>query len=128
MIQNTRAADRYGSWLITSSIKPLKGSMAFLTAQRTSPGCEVDPCSLSLVLMLDESRPSGGRRNGRMFAMTRLNAGLFVGGDHKIVGSQGLSLPQAMVEIEDGACFFHKPRIARKDPTSMPPKDRSHPY
>jgi hypothetical protein len=57
-----------------------------------------------------------------MAPVTGLNARLLVGREHKIPGPQGLSLPEALVEIEDGAGLFHKPRIARKNPGSIPPR------
>jgi hypothetical protein len=53
------------------------------------PGGEVDPGSLSLILVLDERWSSWSRRNRRMLAMTRLNAGLLVGGEHIIIGPEG---------------------------------------
>ena len=57
-----------------------------------------------------------------MLATTRLDASLLVGGNHEIIGSEGLSLPKPLVEIEDRAGLFHKPRVAWKDPTAMPPR------
>ena len=54
--------------------------------------------------------------------MARLDTGLLVRGEHKIIGSQRLSLPQALIEIEDGTGLFHKQWIARKDPASMSPR------
>jgi hypothetical protein len=86
------------------------------------PRREVDPGSLSLVLMLDESRSSWGGRKGRVLTVTRLNPSLLVGGEHKIFGTKRLSLPETLVEIEDGTGLFHKPGITRKDPAAMPPR------
>jgi hypothetical protein len=51
--------------------------------------------------------------------VTRLDAGLLVGGEHKIFGAQRL---ETLVEVEDGTGFFHKQGIPRKDPGSMPPR------
>ena len=56
-----------------------------------------------------------------MLATTRLNTGLFVGREHEIVGPEGLPVPTALVEIEDGSGLLYKQRIAGKDPSSMPP-------
>jgi len=89
------------------------------------PSRQVDPSSLSLVLVLDESCSSRGGRKGRMLAMTRLNPSLLVGREHKIFGTQRLSLPEALVEIEDRSGLFHKQWITRKDPASMPPRTDS---
>ena len=55
-----------------------------------------------------------------MLATTRLNTGLFVRGEHIIVGPGGLPLPAALVEVEDRSGLLNKQRIAGKDPTSMP--------
>ena len=57
-----------------------------------------------------------------MPSVTRLNAGFLVGGEHKILGAKKMSLPETLVEIEDGAGLFHKQGIPRKDPGSMPPR------
>jgi hypothetical protein len=54
--------------------------------------------------------------------VTRLDAGLLVGGEHKIFGAQRLSLPETLVEIQHGSSFFHKQGFPRKDPGSIPPR------
>jgi hypothetical protein len=82
-------------------------------------GGKVGPGSCSFVFVLDESWPCGGRLKRWMLATTRLNTGLFVGGEHMIVRSEGLPLPAALVEVEDGSDLLNKQRIAGKDPTSM---------
>ena len=65
-------------------------------------------------------RPSRPRR--RMTAATRLNARLLIGGDHKLVGGQGVLLPDALVEIQDPPGLGRKRRIARKDPAAVEPR------
>lgn len=55
-----------------------------------------------------------------MPSVTSLNAGLFIGGEHKILGPQGLFLPDALIEIEDRASFFDEQRIARKKIAQSP--------
>ena len=57
-----------------------------------------------------------------MFPTARLNARLFVRGKDTILGIQGLSLPQPLVEIEDGSCPFQELRIARENPASITPR------
>ena len=86
------------------------------------PSGEVDPCSLSLILVLDESRSPRSRRKGRMLAVTRLNPRLLVGVEHKILGTKRLSLPETLIEIEERAGLLHKQGVTRKDPASMPPR------
>jgi hypothetical protein len=86
------------------------------------PGGEVDPGPFSLVFALHPGRfPWAGRKRA-VQAVTSLNAGLFIGGEYVIPRSQGLSLPGALIEIEDGASFLHEQRIARKNPGSIPPR------
>ena len=57
-----------------------------------------------------------------MFPTARLNARLFVRGKDAILGTQGLSLPQPLVEIEDGGRPFQELRIARENPASITPR------
>ena len=56
-----------------------------------------------------------------MFPASGLNAGLFVRRDDKVMSAQWSALPNAVVEIEDGAGFGRKVGIAREDPASMLP-------
>jgi hypothetical protein len=86
------------------------------------PSCEVDPGPLSLVFALHPGGFPGAGRKRAVQSVTGLNAGLFIGGEHVIPGSQGLSLPEALLEIEDRASFFHEQRIARKNPGSIAPR------
>ena len=60
-----------------------------------------------------------------MLAVTRLNPSLLVGGEHKILGTKRLSLPETLVEIEDRTGLFYKQGVTRKDPASMPPRTDS---
>ena len=62
------------------------------------PRREVDPGSLALVLVFDESRLPWGGRKGGMLTVTRLNPSL----------TKRLSLPETLVEIEDRTGLFHK--------------------
>ena len=57
-----------------------------------------------------------------MLPTARLNARLFVRGKNIILGTQGLSLPQPLVEIEDRSRPFQKLWIARENPTSITPR------
>jgi hypothetical protein len=51
-----------------------------------------------------------------------LNAGLFVGRKHVVVGSQCLAFPESLIEIEHPLGFWLKFRITGKDPTAMLPR------
>ena len=77
---------------------------------------------LAGVLELDLLRLARGRRAGRLAPAPCLNAGLFIGTEHIVVGAQRLPLPAPCIEIEDAARFGGKLRIARKDPEAVPPR------
>jgi hypothetical protein len=51
----------------------------------------------------------------------RLNAGFFVGGNHKVVGSQSPALPDSLIEIKHPCGFGLEMGIARKDPAPVLP-------
>ena len=57
-----------------------------------------------------------------MLPTARLNARLFVGREHKILGTQGLSLPKALVEIEDRSRSFQEAWVARENPAAIAPR------
>ena len=57
--------------------------------------------------------------------MARLNAGLFIGGDDEIIGTERLTFPDALIQIENGTGLFNEPGIAREDPATMPPRTKS---
>jgi hypothetical protein len=60
-------------------------------------------------------------RQGLSFSFTSLNAGLFVCGDHVVVRSKRLPIPNTMVEIQDFGCLFGKVGISGKNPTPITP-------
>ena len=51
-----------------------------------------------------------------------LDAGLFVGREHKFIVAQRLSLPLVFIEIQDPTGFERELRIPRKNPTTMLPR------
>ena len=57
-----------------------------------------------------------------MAAVARLNARLLIGGDHEVVRRQGVSLPDALVKIQDPPGLGRKLWIARKDPAAVKPR------
>ena len=56
-----------------------------------------------------------------MFAAARLDAGLFVCRNNELIAAKGLAVPLPLVEIQDAARLGGEIRIAREDPTAMPP-------
>src|SRR2546426_6927289 len=51
-----------------------------------------------------------------------LDAGLFVGGEHKVICGQRLVLPYPRVEIQHPSGLAGKVRIARKNPAAVLPR------
>jgi len=86
------------------------------------PGGEVDPSSLALIFVLDASWKGRGGRKRSVFPTSRLNTRLFVSAKYKILRTQGLSLPNTLVEIEDRSRLFQKQWIARENPASITPR------
>ena len=86
------------------------------------PGGEADPSSLALILVLDASWKGRGGRKRSVFPTSCLNTRLFVSAKYKILRTQGLSLPNTLVEIEDRSRLFQKQWIARENPASITPR------
>ena len=57
-----------------------------------------------------------------MFPTSCLNTRLFVSAKYKILRTQGLSLPNTLVEIEDRSRPFQKQWIAGENPASITPR------
>ena len=51
-----------------------------------------------------------------------LEAGLLVGAEDVVLGSQGLALPSARIEVQNGAGFVSEVGITRKNPVLVPPR------
>lgn len=66
------------------------------------PSCEVGQGSFAEILMLDPHWAVGCWRLGWLFTAARLNAGLFVRGNDKVIGAQWSTFPDAFVKIENG--------------------------
>ena len=62
-----------------------------------------------------------------MLAASGLNAGLFVSRDDEVGIAQWNAIPNAVVEIEDGAGLGRKVGIAGEDPASMSPRPEGIP-
>ena len=54
-----------------------------------------------------------------MLALTRLNAGFFVGGENELVFPQRTALPTAFVEIQDAGGLFGEVGVAGEDPAAV---------
>jgi hypothetical protein len=59
---------------------------------------------------------------GRMAALAGLNAGLLVGAEDVVLGTQGLALPRARIEVQKRPSFVCEVGITRKDPVLIAPR------
>jgi ABC transporter substrate binding protein len=74
------------------------------------------------VFMFHVNRPPRSRWKRGMFAPPGLDTGFFVGTQHVIAQSQGLTLPTALVKVENATSLGGESRIAREYPVPMPPR------
>src|SRR5215471_9058566 len=86
------------------------------------PDGEVGPSSLAFILVLDATWKSRGGRKRRAFPTSCLNTRLFVSAKYKILRTQGLSLPNTLLEVEDRSRLFQKQWMARENPASITPR------
>ena len=85
------------------------------------PGGQIGPGTEASILMLDlEGRVSPRRQRG-VAALAGLDGGFLIGAHDELIPSQGLTLPNALVEIEQTAGLGEKVRIAGKQPATMLP-------
>ena len=86
------------------------------------PGCQVGKSASAGIGMFDAGGVARCRREARMFPPPGLDAGFFVGRHHAVVIAEGASLPDACIEIQDGAGLLGKLRISGENPTSVKPR------
>ena len=86
------------------------------------PSGQVDPGTPSKVFVFNPRWTIRGGRQSRLFRVSSLDTRLFVGGEDKFVSAQWGTLPNALVQIEDGTGFVGEIGITRKDPASMLPR------
>src|SRR5581483_359147 len=106
---------------VNSSNGRLVGDVSEETTMMHIPSSVVGARSVAAVLVFDLHRASRGRRPCRMPAVPDLELSLLVRGDHEVVRSERLTIPDARVEVEDAAGFEGEVGIAREDPTAVSP-------
>src|SRR5215831_16455088 len=85
------------------------------------PSRQIDPSTEAFIVGLQTHRLMRLGWRAGMFRLTRLNAGLLVCGENKIVRIQWSTFPSSGVEIQYASRFDDKIRIARKQPRSESP-------
>src|SRR5215210_4147928 len=83
------------------------------------PGGQVSQRSFSFVLVFEPHEPFLLGWQGGLQAMASLDGGLLVGADHILLGTERLTLPSTLVEIQYPPCFMREVGIAGEDPRAM---------
>jgi hypothetical protein len=83
------------------------------------PGRQVAQRPLSRVFKFYLLSFSLSCSKARRSSMSRLNAGLFIGGDHKVVRPQGKPIPHPLIEVQNPAGLLLKLRVPGKDPAPV---------
>lgn len=111
--------------LLDQAVEGDNGAAGFATAVDLGlvdiPGGQIGPGSEASILMLDlEGRVGPGRQRG-VATLAGLDGGFLIGGQDELIRAQGLTLPNALVEIQQAAGLGEKVRIAGKQPATMLP-------
>ncbi len=85
------------------------------------PGCQVAQRPLSRVFKFHPLPLSCSWTKTHMSSVSRLNAGLFISGDHKVVRPQRKSIPDSLIEVQDPAGLVLKLGIPGEDPAPVLP-------
>lgn len=86
------------------------------------PGRQIAQCPFSRVFEFHLLPFSRLCAKARMSSTPCLNARLFIGGDHKVVGPQGKSVPHSLIKVQNPAGLLLKLRVPGKDPTPVLPR------
>lgn len=86
------------------------------------PSSQVGPSTPPLIFMLDAHDPARVRRQRRMFAQARLDAGFLIRREDIIGWTQRHAIPDPFVEIEDLSGLLGELWIAWEQPASVTPR------
>lgn len=82
-------------------------------------GGQVGPGAAAVVVVADGHHPGPTRRHKWMTTAPCLNRGLLIGGDHLVVGAQGLPIPLVGIQAQDAS--GGEVRVGDEDPRLMLP-------
>lgn len=123
------AIGRLGHHLFDESIKTgdaiarLAAAEQFCTVHINSS--HVGPRPAAGVLVLDFHHRPRLRGIAQVLAAPGLNAGLFIGAQNKLLLAKRLSIPNAMIQVQDTAGLGCKQRVSRKNPAAVSPRTDS---
>src|SRR5215204_1017419 len=83
------------------------------------PGSQVGQSPLAFVLVLHPHEPLLGARQGGLAAMASLDRGLLVGRDHVLLGTERLTLPFTLVEVQHPPGFMGEVGISGRNPGAV---------
>lgn len=86
------------------------------------PGSHVCQGARPLIFKLQAAMPAGNGRCSGVNALAGLNAGFFIRAENKIIVSQGFSLPQPLIKVQNNTGFFSEMGVAWKNPDPMRPR------
>src|SRR5262245_20344275 len=86
------------------------------------PGGQVLQGAAAVVLELDPPPAAGGGAPAGMAADAGLDARLLLRADDAVLGREGLSLPEAGVQVKDDASLLGEPRVPGEDPVFVLPR------
>src|SRR5262245_49745833 len=86
------------------------------------PGGQILQGTTALVFVLDIGRSPRCERQGGMAAAAGLDTGLLVGAEDVVLGTQGLALPHARIEVQNRAGLVGKLRVPWKYPVLVAPR------
>src|SRR5437660_4914547 len=89
------------------------------------PSRQIGPSSPALVFMLHLHGLMGLGWLAGMDAGSGLDAGLFVGREHKFILAQRLILPDSLIKVQQATGFGGKVRIPRENPATVLPRPNS---
>ena len=90
--------------------------MSFASPKELEPmhiqGSHIGPRAKPFIFVFDLHRAAWLRRQSRMDAAPGLDAGLFIGRDHKFIVFERLSFPLTLIEIQNPTRLGGKLRVA----------------
>lgn len=111
--------------LLNQAVEGDNGAAGFTTAVDLGlvdiPGGQIGPGTEASILMLDLEGRVGPRRQRGVATLAGLDGGFLIGAHDELVPAEGLTLPNALVEIEQTAGLGEKVGIAGKQPATMLP-------
>src|SRR3990172_450284 len=86
------------------------------------PGREVRPRALALILVFHPHGFADSRWGSGMAALAGLDAGLLVGREDAIAGTERGALPEAFVQVQHPPRFLHELGVPGEDPAAVSPR------